>query len=136
MDSMNTDGQRACNTCLHNPVPRKGLDDIPSACWNCTSSEAYGGPVLPGWKPLMFYAPSAIAAVISEKPKQALAVQVGGGHYKDLVIQPVEYCHKNKLGPCETAVVKYITRWKAKGGKQDLEKAKHFIDLLMELEGL
>ena len=66
----------------------------------------------------------------------ALREQIGGDHYKNRAIQPIEYCHKNKLGPCESAVVKYITRWREKGGLQDLEKAKHTIDLLIDLEGL
>lgn len=68
--------------------------------------------------------------------KRALDVQVAGSHYKDLKIQPVEYIHANKLGYCEANVVKYISRWRAKGGKADLEKVKHYVDLLIELEGL
>lgn len=65
-----------------------------------------------------------------------LKVQVGGGHYKDLKIQPIEYIHANSLGYCEANVVKYISRWKSKGGLQDLEKVKHYVDLLIKLEGL
>lgn len=65
-----------------------------------------------------------------------LDVQVGGGHYKDLKIQPIEYIHANSLGYCEANVVKYISRWKSKGGLQDLEKVKHYVDLLIKLEGL
>lgn len=64
----------------------------------------------------------------------ALEVQVGGSHYKDLAIQPVEYIHANGLGFCEGSVVKYVTRWRAKGGIKDLEKARHFLDLLIDLE--
>jgi hypothetical protein len=71
-----------------------------------------------------------------EEAFKALDVQVGGGHYKDLKIQPIEYIHANKLGYCEANVVKYISRWRAKGGKKDLQKAKHYIDLLIQLEGL
>ena len=65
-----------------------------------------------------------------------LDVQVGGGHYKDLKIQPIEYIHANSLGYCEANVVKYISRWKSKGGLQDLKKVKHYVDLLIKLEGL
>ena len=65
----------------------------------------------------------------------ALQTQIGGGHYKDLVIQPIEYIHKNKIGFCEGSVIKYVTRWRDKGGVQDLKKARHFLDLLIELEG-
>jgi hypothetical protein len=64
-----------------------------------------------------------------------LAVQVGGSHYKDLAIQPVVYCHKNGLGTCESNVIKYVTRWRAKNGIADLQKARHYIDLLIEMEG-
>ncbi len=65
-----------------------------------------------------------------------LSVQVGGGHYKSMAIQPVEYITKNNLPYCEANVVKYISRWRDKGGKKDLEKAKHYIDLLIQLENL
>lgn len=68
--------------------------------------------------------------------KSALSRQEGGDHYKNYPVQPIEYCHRNKLGPCETNIVKYATRWREKGGKQDLEKIKHYVDLLIELEGL
>ena len=63
-----------------------------------------------------------------------LGSQVGGDHYKSLVIQPVEYIHKNSIGYIEGCVIKYVTRWRSKNGLQDLEKAKHFIELLIELE--
>lgn len=66
----------------------------------------------------------------------ALAAQIGGAHYKDCAIQPIEFIHANKLGYCEGNVVKYISRWRQKNGLVDLEKAKHYIDLLIELEGL
>jgi hypothetical protein len=65
----------------------------------------------------------------------ALDVQVAGSHYKKHGIQPVEYIHTNKIGYFEGNVIKYVTRWRDKGGVADLEKAKHYIDLLIELEG-
>lgn len=65
-----------------------------------------------------------------------LSIQVGGMHYKSMAIQPVEYITKNNLPYCEANVVKYISRWRDKGGKKDLEKAKHYIDLLIQLENL
>jgi Protein of unknwon function (DUF3310) len=64
----------------------------------------------------------------------ALDKQFGGGHYKDNAIQPVEYIHANGLGFCEGNVIKYITRWKEKNGMEDLYKAQHYIELLIELE--
>src|SRR5690606_18724548 len=64
----------------------------------------------------------------------ALSAQVGGDHYRKLKIQPVQYAHANGLGFIEGSIVKYITRWRDKGGIKDLEKIKHFVDLLIELE--
>lgn len=64
----------------------------------------------------------------------ALEVQVGGGHYKDMKIQPVEFCMANKLDYCQSNVIKYVCRFRNKGGKMDLLKARHYIDLLWELE--
>ena len=64
----------------------------------------------------------------------ALDVQVGGSHYKDKAIQPIEYIHANALGFCEGNVVKYVTRWKEKNGIADLEKARHYLDILIQLE--
>lgn len=52
-------------------------------------------------------------------------------HY-DFQIQPVEYILRNGLGFCEGNVVKYISRWKMKNGKEDLLKARHYIDILLE----
>lgn len=64
----------------------------------------------------------------------ALNVQVAGDHYKKQAIQPVQYIHANGIGFFEGNVIKYVTRWRDKGGIADLEKAKHYIDLLIELE--
>lgn len=64
----------------------------------------------------------------------ALDVQEGGNHYKKCKIQPVQYITENNLSYLQGNVIKYITRYKDKNGKQDLEKAKHYIDLILELE--
>ena len=61
--------------------------------------------------------------------------QVGGDHYKNLTIGPTEYIMANKLIWCEGNAVKYVTRHRVKGeGLQDLLKARHYINLLIELE--
>ena len=60
--------------------------------------------------------------------------QEGGDHYVKLPIQPVEFIYKNKLGFLEGNVIKYVVRHKAKNGKEDLLKARHYIDMLLELE--
>lgn len=64
----------------------------------------------------------------------SLDTQVAGSHYKTLTIQPVEYIHANGIGYFEGNVIKYVSRWRAKNGIADLEKARHYIDLLIELE--
>lgn len=66
----------------------------------------------------------------------ALNEQPGGNHYKQMAIQPVQYIHANGLGYCEANIVKYVSRWRDKNGIEDLLKARHYIDLLIELEGL
>ena len=60
--------------------------------------------------------------------------QVGGNHYKDMMIQPTEFIHKNNLSFIQGNIIKYVCRYKFKNGLQDLEKAKHYIDLLIEFE--
>jgi transposase-like protein len=64
----------------------------------------------------------------------AFDTQVGGGHYKDLTIQPMQYSMANKLDACQHTIIKYVTRFREKGGVADLEKAKHVIEMLIELE--
>lgn len=64
--------------------------------------------------------------------QSALDKQVGGDHYKHMVIQPITYIMDNNLGYCEGNVVKYISRWRAKNGIEDLFKARHYIDILIE----
>jgi hypothetical protein len=58
--------------------------------------------------------------------------QIGGDHYKQFAIQPSEYILKNNIGWLEGNAIKYLSRWKQKGGRQDLEKAKHYVELLLE----
>jgi hypothetical protein len=69
-----------------------------------------------------------------EKARSALAVQVGGGHYKGMKIQPVEYIHANAIPFIEGSVIKYVSQWRSKGGIEDVKKARHFLDLLIQLE--
>ena len=68
------------------------------------------------------------------KQTNALEIQIDGNHYKDCVIQPVEYIHANGLNFLEGCVIKRITRWRDKGGIKDLEKIKHEVDLLICME--
>ena len=64
----------------------------------------------------------------------ALERQVSGEHYKSLKIQPIEFIHANGIPFAEGSVIKYVTRWRDKGWLADLEKAKHFLEILIELE--
>lgn len=75
--------------------------------------------------------PNIISFEVKDNP---LDKQVGGNHYKDMAIQPVEFIERNGLGFCVGNCIKYLCRHKRKNGKEDLLKAKHFIDLLIQLE--
>lgn len=82
-------------------------------------------PTVEQWRKL-FYAPASVA--------DALTKQVGGDHYKKYKIEPIEYIIANNIPFVEGCIIKRITRWRDKGGIQDLEKIKHEIDILIELE--
>lgn len=89
---------------------------------------------LDGLQPQQPAASDRPAATPEQAPDTALAVQVAGDHYKRLAIQPIEYIHANGIGFAEGSVIKYVTRWRDKAGITDLKKARHFLDLLIELE--
>lgn len=64
----------------------------------------------------------------------SLEEQIDGDHYKKLKIQPAVYSHSNGLSWHQGEIIKYITRYKDKNGRADLEKARHLINMLIELE--
>lgn len=64
----------------------------------------------------------------------ALAEQPGGTHYKTMKIQPIEYVLANELGYCEANVVKYVSRHKTKHGKEDILKAMHYLQFILEFQ--
>ena len=64
----------------------------------------------------------------------AYSRQVDGNHYQKLAIQPMQYSLLNGLDAAQHTVIKYVTRFRDKGGISDLEKAKHCIDMLIEFE--
>lgn len=68
----------------------------------------------------------------TETPVSAKDTQVGGNHYVKYAIQPYEYVTANNLGMIEGNVVKYVTRWKDKNGVEDLKKALHSLQWLIE----
>jgi hypothetical protein len=60
--------------------------------------------------------------------------QVGGSHYSSKAIQPIHYIYANQLDFYQGNVVKYVTRYKEKNGLQDLMKAKHYLEMLIDQE--
>ncbi len=66
---------------------------------------------------------------MQDNPKEK---QVGGSHYKDMAIQPSEFIVKNKLDWYQGNVIKYVVRHDQKNGRQDLEKAIHYLQMMIE----
>jgi len=60
--------------------------------------------------------------------------QVGGEHYKDMPIQPWHFCQRNRIPYGESNVIKYVCRHRSKGGVEDLRKAIHNIEMIIEDE--
>lgn len=81
-----------------------------------------------------FTCPDCIREEELKQEANALGTQVGGSHYKNRPIQPVQYCMANGIPFMEGSVIKYVTRWRDKGGVEDLKKARHFLDMLIEYE--
>jgi len=69
---------------------------------------------------------------MKKQKRKSLTRQVGGNHYRAYDIQPAEFINKNKLLFAEGNAIKYIVRASKKGGKEDLLKAKHYIDMIIE----
>ena len=96
----------------------KSIDDCSSEEWNKASAYV-------GW---------AGAGGGQAGASRALDKQIAGSHYKKFKIQPAEFCYYNNIPYLEATAIKYLCRWKDKGGVEDLQKAKHFIDLLIEFQ--
>lgn len=75
---------------------------------------------------------SSLDKATPEQWDKASQRQVGGSHYKDFAIQPIQFVVENNLGFCESNAIKYICRHAAKGGVQDVDKAIHYLELLKE----
>jgi hypothetical protein len=71
---------------------------------------------------------------MNNNTSSALNTQHGGDHYKKLAIQPMVYSMANGLDACQHTVIKYVTRFRDKGGIDDLHKAIHCIEMLIEFE--
>ena len=74
--------------------------------------------------------------VVNNKVKlgdlKSLLTQVGGDHYKKMLIQPAEFINKNKLLFAEGNAIKYICRHSNKGGIQDIDKAIHYLEMVKD----
>ena len=66
--------------------------------------------------------------------QDSLKTQVNGTHYTKLKIQPMEYSMANGLDACQHTIIKYVTRFRDKDGLEDLKKARHTLDMLIEFE--
>jgi len=71
---------------------------------------------------------------VMKQQTTANETQIGGNHYKAKSIQPWDFIAANQIGYFEGNIVKYVSRWRDKGGINDLKKAKHYLDKLIELE--
>ncbi len=66
---------------------------------------------------------------MKENPK---SIQIGGNHYKDFKIQPIDFIYENDIPYIEGNIIKYVTRWKSKNGVEDLKKAMHYLEILID----
>lgn len=111
-----------------------GLDDMVDVRYknNCVrhgQAKTFEWRISKSTHPIMHY------RVVTKAPTDtALTTQVGGDHYKKLKIQPMEYSMANNLNACQHTIIKYVTRYKDKNGIEDLKKARHTIDMLIEME--
>ena len=71
---------------------------------------------------------------LAQERGKASQQQVGGDHYSTMAIQPAEYAQLNQLNFIEGCVVKYVSRHRNKNGAEDIKKAIHFLNLLLEIE--
>ena len=79
-----------------------------------------------------YYDPEDVS--LKSSASNALDVQEGGNHYKKCKIQPIEYIHANNIGYLEGNVIKYVTRHKDKNGVEDIKKAMHYLELILEMQ--
>lgn len=111
---MDTKIVKECSSCKHYEDGQFSIDSAPPFCWDCAPS-----PQKLRWEPH------------ADLPWKT---QVDGKHYTDCAIQPFEYSMANKLDPMQHTIIKYVTRFRAKGGERDLRAAIHTIELLIDWE--
>jgi hypothetical protein len=69
-----------------------------------------------------------------EEEATALQKQVGGAHYAEMAIQPIEFITANDLSFLEGNIIKYVCRHRNKNGADDVKKAMHYCELLLQME--
>jgi hypothetical protein len=116
-----------CNETTQHPCDRVSVADLLQCKhWRVEKDRIRDegpGPIIPQRQPF------------NEAPKApALDTQIGGSHYKDMPIQPMTYSMVNGLDACQHTIIKYVSRFREKGGIEDLEKAIHCTELLIEFE--
>lgn len=119
-----------CGTCRYDSIDTKRGPGTP--CHGCNVGSHW-----PSWEPnaaTMISVQGRHQEPVGDRPPAgALDRQVAGGHYKAMKIQPVEFITANGLGFLEGCIIKRVCRWRAKDGVQDLRKAIHELELLIEL---
>lgn len=122
-----TPRQEPLNECKCSP---QDLHDYGPCCESCkaypTEWTAIPDPAVVG--------PIAAALATPAPTPSALETQVGGDHYRTMKVQPAEFIMGNGIPWAEGSVVQYVARWRDKGGVQDLRKARHLLDMLIEHE--
>jgi len=66
-----------------------------------------------------------------KETQDVFSKQIGGDHYKSMAIQPATFINQNGLQYAEGCVIKYVCRHKVKGQKQDIEKAIHYLEMII-----
>lgn len=121
---------RSCATCIH--VATK-LNDAPAHCWDCSGTLSH-----PSWEPKEMSIPTPRRIVLKTPPTTpatpVMEKQVGGAHYKDkgVLMQPWAIIKAWGLGFHRGNVLKYLLRAPQKNGKQDIEKAIHYLEYILE----
>ena len=111
----------ACDVVLRLPGKSPGSD------LECAHAEEHGIPVVHDIDDLPD--PKGVDG------DEVFTTQVGGDHYRSMAVQPIDFILSNGINFAEGNVVKYVSRWREKGGVEDLRKARHYLDLLIAHEG-
>lgn len=103
---------------IHYKMGEDSFNNTANADWFCEKFEPYIGNV----------------EKIESPNKNALDTQIGGNHYKNMNIQPIEYIYANELDFFQGNIIKYATRHKNKNGAEDIKKIKHYCDLILKYQ--